>query len=144
VSLEKAISELASAIRYAANRLAPGPPRPAAFTIKLISERRENDMDFLTYEADLPTVPDGTDMQEQRFSVVVDGGAPADQTLDKAATVATFEVPQGSAVDISLVYVDDAGNVSAPRTQAFTAVDTITPESPGDFGEVRVVSERTE
>jgi hypothetical protein len=99
--------------------------------------------DFLTYEATLPTVPAGTDVTSQRFSVVEDGVAQAEQTLAKDATTATFEVTQGASVDLSLTYVDDAGNVSAPRTQSFVAQDSLPPDAPGDFQEIKVVSERT-
>lgn len=101
-------------------------------------------MDLLTYEADLPAVPEGTDVAGQVFTVSVDGTARPEVELDKAATVSSdFEVPQGSTVALSLVYVDDAGNRSAARTQEFVAQDTIAPSEPGDFGEVRLKSERT-
>lgn len=101
-------------------------------------------MDILTYEANLPAVPSGTDVASQLFDVSVDGTAQPQQTLGKDATTATFEVPQNSNVTLSLVYVDDGGNQSAPRTQEFVAKDTIAPDAPGDFGEVKLVGERTE
>ena len=99
-------------------------------------------MDLLTYEATLPAVPEGTDVASQVLSVVVNQTPQAEQTLDKTATIATFEVPQGSNVDLSLVYVDDGGNRSEPRMQSFVATDTIPPSAPGEFGEIKVVSER--
>jgi len=145
VALEDSINNVAAAIRYFADRAFPTKlPRPKPLTIKLISEERRNDMDFLTYEATLPVVPAGKDVDTQELTVSVDGTAQPLQTLDAAATVATFEVPQDSSVTLSLVYVDDGGQRSAPREQTFTALDTIAPDAPGDFGEVRLVSERTE
>ncbi len=119
-------------------------PRPEPFTITLISERRENDMDLLTYEATLPAMPAGTDVVSQAFDVSVDGAARPTQTLGKDATTATFEVPQDTSVDLKLTYVDDAGNQSQPQTQTFVAKDTIAPSAPGDFGAIKLVSERTE
>ncbi len=119
-------------------------PRPQPFTVTLISERRENDMDFLKYEAALPAVPAGTDITTQLFDVSVDGAPQPQQSLGKDATAATFEVTQDSAVSLSLIYVDDAGNSSAAQTQSFVAKDTIAPDAPGAFGEIKLVSERTE
>jgi hypothetical protein len=143
-SLEESIFAVAEAIRYLADRLSPGkPPQPQPFTLKLISERRLYNMDFLTYQATLPVVPAGTDIDLQSLVITVDGAATT-QELSKEATTATFEVPQGSDVELSLLYVDDAGNASDPRTQSFVATDTIAPEAPGPFGEIKIVSERTE
>ena len=145
MALEDSINNVADAIRYFADKAFPTTlPRPKPLTITLISEERRNDMDFLTYEATLPVVPAGKDVDTQELTVSVDGTAQPLQTLDAAATVATFEVPQDSSVTLSLVYVDDGGQRSAPREQTFTALDTIAPDAPGDFGEVRLVSERTE
>lgn len=101
-------------------------------------------MDILKYEAALPAVPPNTDVASQVLVVTVDGTARTPQELSGTASIATFEVPQDSAVDLSLTYVDDAGNVSAPRTQSFVAVDTIAPTEPGPFGEIQVIGERTE
>lgn len=148
MSLEQAVfnglNNVAQALREIAVAIgAPRLPTPKPFTVRLISERKENDMDLLTYEATLPTVPPGTDVASQTLSVVVDGTAQADQELASDATTATFEVPQGSNVSLSLVYKDDGGNVSAPKTQDFVASDTIPPMAPGDFGAITLVSERT-
>lgn len=119
-------------------------PRPRPFKVTPISERKENDMDILKYEATLPAVPAGTDVASQEFDVSVDGAAQVTQTLGADATTATFEVPQGSNVSLALRYVDDAGNKSADQTQEFVANDTIAPDAPGEFGAITLVSERTE
>lgn len=139
------LKDIADSIRYFADRAYPSKiPRPKPFTIKLISERRENDMDILIYEADLPAVPEGTDVQEQELTITVDGVARDPQNIPLESAVATFEVPQDSEVSLSLVYVDDGGNRSAAREQTFTAIDTIAPDAPGDFGEIRLTGERRE
>jgi hypothetical protein len=144
VSLEEEIHRVADALFEiaAALRRTEPLPQPQPFTVRLISERKENEMDLLLYEATLPTVPAGTDVASQVLSVSANGTAQPDQTLDKTATTAQFEVAQGSSVDLSLVYVDDGGNRSAPRTQSFVANDTIPPEAPGEFGAVTLISER--
>ena len=120
MSLEDSILELASAIRYAADRLVPtGPPKPQPFTYKLISERTTDQMDILTYEATLPTVPDGTDVASQTLTISTDGAVAETKELDKDIVTVTFDVPQGANVDLSLTYTDDAGNVSAPRNRSW-------------------------
>ena len=102
-------------------------------------------MDFLTYEATLPPVLPNTDVTNQVFTVSVDGVAVGNpQELDATALTATFEVQQGANVLVSLRYRDEAGNLSEPQEQSFVAVDTIAPDAPGPFGEIRLISERTE
>ncbi len=150
-------SDVAAAIRYVGDALLAlrdeaaawrkskyHVPRPQPFTTTLISERTENNMDLLTYSAALPTVPAGTDVVSQLFDVSVDGAAQPQQSLGKDVVSALFEVPQDSTVVVSLVYVDDAGNSSAAQTQSFVAKDTIAPEAPGAFGEIKLVSEKVE
>jgi hypothetical protein len=116
---------------------------PAPLTVKPISERRENDMDFLTYEATLPVVPPNTDITKQDLVLVVDHVVQPTIELPVDAKTVTFEVPQDSHVVLTFRYIDDAGNSSADTTQEFDAKDTIAPDAPGNFGEIKVVSERT-
>jgi hypothetical protein len=100
-------------------------------------------MDMLTYEAAFPGVPAGTDVAKQVFVATANGVDVKNEELEASAVSATFEVEQGANVSLSLVYVDDAGNRSAARTQDFVATDTIAPEAPGEFGAVTLISERT-
>jgi hypothetical protein len=118
-------------------------PRPKQFSVTLIRERKDGDMQLLTYSATFPAVPENTDVETQVFSVTVDGASSTSEELPASATNAQFEVRQDATVTLSLAYKDDAGNVSAERTQTFVARDTIPPTQPGDFGEVTLISERT-
>lgn len=101
---------------------------------------------MLVYEADLPEMPSNIgDIAKQTLTVgytATDGTEVSEsQDLSVTDTVATFRVPQDVSVTLSLVYVDDAGNVSAPSTQSFHSLDTIPPDAPGAFGEIRLVDE---
>lgn len=143
MSLEAAIFALADAIVYATNR-AFGPPKPQPFTINLESERRENDMDILTYRVQLAAVPSGTDVVTQTLVVSVGGEARPAVTLAPDELEHVFEVPQDSEVSLSLTHTDDAGNVSPARTHSFTANDTLSPNTPDGFESVSLIGERTE
>lgn len=75
------------------------------------------------------------DVVARRLSITIDGVQvdvadwPADST-----SLGEVTVPQGSNVVLTLVDVDDAGNASEPAVVEFTAVDTIPPAKPGEFG----------
>src|SRR3989304_3093932 len=90
---------------------------PPAFAITPISERSGNEMDLITYRANFPAVPTGTDITSQLFDVSTNGVSGGTQALTKEATSAEFEVPQNANVDLRLIYVDDAGNHTQPRLQ---------------------------
>lgn len=141
-------SQIAAAIYAAVNEAAKWRrlffpiPQPQPFTIELVSERRQNDMDFLLYRATFPAVPPGTDVASQVFDVTVDGALKSSTPYSKDVTNAEFEVPQDSHVKLALRYIDDGGNASSPREQEFDAKDTIAPDAPGEFGEVTLIGER--
>ena len=104
-------------------------------------------MDLHRYRANFPPTPAGTDITTLEFRVQIDG---ADSTLEGAvqdlgpeALSAEFEGPENALASLSLTYVDNAGNRSAPRTQTFTVLDDIAPSAPGDFGAIEHLSERT-
>lgn len=99
-------------------------------------------MDLLKYRAIFPTVPEGTDITQQQFTVTANGTAQEPQILDASAPSAEFEVEQGAAVTLSLVYIDDGGNKSAERATSFTAQDTIPPQAPEGFGPIELIGER--
>lgn len=95
---------------------------------------------MLRYEAHLPTMPTGTDIASQKLTVS-HGETTEDIALGVDDTTAQFLVPQDADVTLSLVYVDDAGNVSPPSTQTFHSNDTIPPDAPGAFGEITLLGE---
>lgn len=117
---------------------------PPPFVVALINERSSPLGDFNKYRANFPAMPAGTDVVKQVFTVHIDGATQPAQELAKDATFAEFEVPQNSSVDVSLKYVDEAGNESQPQTQSFVAIDTIAPDAPGAFGAIELLSERHE
>jgi hypothetical protein len=76
------------------------------------------------------------DVVARRITVTVDGTA-REVLPDFPAEATSFgevAVPQDSQVVLTLVDVDDAGNVSEPAVLEFTATDTIPPAKPGEFG----------
>lgn len=115
------------------------PPRPGSVSATLIREESE----MLVYKAALPALPDPVgDIVKQRLTVTADGVSALEVDLDITATESPeFKVADNAAVVLSLTYVDDAGNMSAPSEQSFTAADTIAPEAPGAFGEVTLLRE---
>lgn len=127
-------------------------PPPMALPIvswRLIGERKdeENDMWLLKYEADLPAIedtPNNKDVVSQRLTTVVDGINFGEvQDLPKDATTVTFEVPKGKSVQLRRKLVDDDGN-EGPHvdSETFVAKDTVSPDAPGAFGEIRLLGER--
>lgn len=97
---------------------------------------------MLRYRANFPAMPTGTDVVSQKLTV--SHGETVETTEHGTdVTSAEFVVPDGVEVTLSLVYVDDANppNESAPRTQTFTANDTIAPDAPGEFGAIELLGE---
>lgn len=107
-----------------------------SFSIKLKGELMA---DMLTYELGLNPV--GVDVESQKVTVIADDVMVFHGVLDKDTAMVEFTVEQDSAVSVSLVYIDDAGNESNPATMDFVAVDTLAPDAPAGFGELRLVSE---
>lgn len=95
---------------------------------------------MLRYEAHLPTMPAGTDIASQKLTVS-HGETSEDITLGVDDTTAQFLVPQDVDVTLSLVYIDDAANVSPPSVQTFHSNDTVPPDAPGPFGEITLLGE---
>lgn len=118
---------VASEIRRLSMRLL----RPRAFSIRLI--RLENNM-ALVYSVTAGPVVDH-DVVSRNFTVTVDGEEFHKEEFAPATTnFGEISVPQGARVVLTLVDVDDAGNVSDPASLEFTATDTIPPTTPGGFG----------
>lgn len=93
------------------------------------------------------TVPEETDphaFDVQRREVTVtraDGGSQMLLVEGKGAGESTeFTAAQGESITVASVSVDDVGNRSEARMQAFIVTDTIAPPAPGEVG-IRVTEE---
>lgn len=114
-------------------------PRPGLMRVAAPTERDG----MLVYKAQLPALPDPIgDVVKQRLAVTANDASVLEVELDLTATESPeFKVADNTNVKLTLTYVDDAGNVSAPSEQSFTAVDTIAPDAPGAFGAIELLRE---
>jgi hypothetical protein len=89
---------------------------------------------MLIYAVSAAPVVDA-DVVARRLSVTVNGEArePADFAAD-ATSFGELGFADDDAVVLTLVDIDDAGNASEPAVFEFTALDTIPPAKPGEFG----------
>lgn len=119
---------------------------PEIVTWRQVSERKENDMWLITFEAELPEIadtPKNKDVVQHRIKVLVDGADTQTIDLPREARVATFEVEKGKTVQLKGSYVDDDGNEGpATESQTFVAADTVPPDAPGPFGAITNLGER--
>jgi hypothetical protein len=107
--------------------------RPYAVRLTLI--RRLEFSDMLVYGVSAGPAVD-PDVVARRLSITVNGetiSTPVEFAADSTA-LGEVRAPQGATVVLSLVDVDDAGNVSEPAVVEFTANDTIPPTIPGGLG----------
>lgn len=101
----------------------------------LLQTRKVNNMpNTLVYGMSAGSAGAG-DVAERRLqvsinNVVVENRVYSGDTVD----LGELYVPQDSDVSLTLVDVDDAGNMSAPAIYVFKATDTIAPPVPGSFG----------
>lgn len=114
--------------------------RPLGFgLLKQVSEGIH--MGTKVYGYELPLLPVKPDTAAQRLVIAVDG---VESTIVLNADSDLFEFggcPLGSTVDITLDYLDEAGNDSGNVTMSFVVEDKTAPETPDGFGELRQVSE---
>lgn len=98
--------------------------------------------DVLTYVVTAASPVDG-DVVSRVLTVSVNGVEQGSSTFaGTAVDLGAVTVPQDADVKLTLVDVDDAGNVSLPAEYYFVAVDAVAPAIPGSFG-VTLVSETT-
>jgi hypothetical protein len=107
---------------------------PIAFRTRFV-RKEGGDVMALVYNVTSGPVVDA-DVVERRLSVVVNGESNDSPLIFPAETTNFGEVSfaQGDNVVLTLVDVDDAGNVSEPAVVEFTALDTVAPAKPGEFG----------
>ena len=89
---------------------------------------------MLVYNVTAGAVVD-KDVAERRLSVTVNGEVR--ETKPFAPDTTSFgelAFADNDNVVLSLVDVDDAGNVSKPAVVEFVALDTVAPAAPGEFG----------
>lgn len=105
--------------------------QPYAFKCNLLNRRVNN---MLVYNVTAGVVVD-KDVAERRLSVTVNGEVR--ETKPFAPDTTSFgelAFADNDSVVLSLVDVDDAGNVSKPAVVEFVALDTVAPAAPGEFG----------
>lgn len=104
--------------------------RPNYFNYKFL---RKDDNMALVYALAVGATAD-SDVVERRLTVDVNGEVEKINSYPATAVdLGELSFKQGDSVVLSLVDVDDAGNVSEPAVLAFVAADTIPPQAPGGF-----------
>jgi hypothetical protein len=115
-----------------------GPSEPVGLTVVQIRSN-VNMADVLTYRVSAGA-PVDSDVVSRILSVTVNGEEKGSTSYPVSEDLGVVVVPQDAVVKLSLVDVDDAGNVSPAAEYEFTAVDTLPPAQPGFLG-VTLVSE---
>jgi hypothetical protein len=130
------------AVMYAHLNMVDYPSRPQG--LELVQIRSNIAMaDVLTYRVSA-AAPVDADVVSRVVTLKINGEDKGARTFEGAVTdLGTVTAPQDAEVELSLVDVDDAGNMSQPATYTFTAVDTLPPAVPGAFN-VTLVSEAPE
>lgn len=89
----------------------------------------------LQFKVLLPVWPVGADIQSGELTVDVAGAVSTIPVAMDQAEVTDLEGDQDAAVDLSFVYIDDAGNRSVSASIfSGTLVDTIAPPDAGSLG----------
>lgn len=115
------LGTIAALLKRMAPRIKPGP-------LTLIVTSEVDNM--LQFKIVLPELKDA-DVVLRRLAVKVgDGEFVVREFAPDTLEADGYEGPQDAAVEVSLVDVDDAGNVSQPSTLSATLVDTIPPSTP--------------
>ena len=89
--------------------------------------------DVLTYRVSAGA-PVDHDVVARVLTVTVNGEEKGSTSYSVGADLGVVVVPQDAVVKLSLVDVDDAGNVSPAAVYEFVAVDTLPPAQPGFLG----------
>lgn len=83
----------------------------------------------------LPPLAEGEagEVVKRQLTRIINSGEPVVTELGADQADFQFDVQQDDAVNLSLVNIDDAGNVSAPSIRDFVALDTVPPAAPGEI-----------
>jgi hypothetical protein len=105
--------------------------KPIAFKCNFLHREGK---EMLVYNVTAGAVVD-KDVAERRLSVTVNGEVRETKPFaPDTTTFGEFGFADNDNVVLTLVDVDDAGNVSSPATVEFVALDTVAPVAPGEFG----------
>ena len=105
---------------------------PTAFTVTFL--KKEDLFMALVYNVTAGPVVD-KDVAERRLSVSVNGEVRSTAPYSPDTTsFGELSFSDNDKVVLTLVDVDDAGNVSSPATLEFVALDTVAPSQPGELG----------
>lgn len=118
-------------------------PTPGSLKITVIGESQMANM--LGFKIVLPELPpEPNDIVGGEVTVIIGGGEPQIiPTTKDQVEIVDLSGEQGAQVQVSFVYIDDAGNKSEEAsTLTETLVDTIPPATPGALG-LAVTSEFT-
>lgn len=126
---------------YVVAMLTVRPAKPRGLYVFHIRKASGAMADVLTYRVGV-AAPVDNDVVARKLTVTVNGDVrPVVEFAGDATDLGTVDVPQDAVVVLSLVDVDDAGNVSTPAVLEFQAADTVPPQQPGAFT-VALVGER--
>lgn len=104
---------------------------PIGFKCNFLNREVNN---MLVYNVTAGAVVD-KDVAERRLSVTVNGEVRETKPFSPDTTsFGELSFADNDSVVLTLVDVDDAGNVSSPATVEFVALDTVAPAAPGEFG----------
>lgn len=108
--------------------------RPLMFRSKYLFSKRVKGEDMaLVYSLSCEAPVDG-DVVERRLTVTVNGETVStDPYAPDTVDFGEFTFAQDDNVVLSLVDIDDVGNVSEPAVLEFVATDTLPPVVPGGF-----------
>ena len=115
-------------------------PRVNKISVQLIKKEVKGEIFMLIYSVDAGA-PGANDVVERKMTITVNDNV-VDTKSYKGDVVDLGELgfEEQDKVSLSLVDVDNVGNVSPAAIFEFVAVDTIAPPAPGSFG-VKLVRE---
>lgn len=124
------LAEEIAGLRHAVNRLAMSCREPVVL-VRLVTQEQHQ---MLIYSVSAGP-PVDEDVVSRELTVMVNGSQASQVTFGGSSTdLGEVRASQGDSVVMLLVDIDDAGNRSDAARVEFTAIDTIPPSRPGEFG----------
>lgn len=136
----------------------PGVEGPKALNVKTVRQVGEYTQEevvmaqteIAVMEVDLPDASQAKNVDLQLLQVVMPNAPSYSQNikLPRDARKVQYIVPEGAEYKLRLGYADDNGarglQISWGEEVSLTHTDTLTPDAPGPFGEIRMVDEYVE